>query len=397
MLPYLYSSVIDHSVTFTYRIHFSLHYSATLKGDTVVRPVFFEYPHDSETLGLSEQFMWGPSIMVIPALYQVYRSYLTASILFSIRVKLKWKDTFLWMELLFSRISSILSTIITMDRRYLYLSSIHLFIFQVPIGRSRFPAPTTYNSPTFVKSKSHFIIDLWSLSLISGGSIIPRSPPALTTVASRLLNFNLLVVPHDADGSYNGIPLPSHFSIDLSSFLRTSCKWKFVLGRWRFSCGRYIEESPYGDFLQLCLRARSRKGKSDSFRWSRTGLYQDLQWFFIFLSQAPSQPKLEYLEIFDFPTTPTYTSFTIDGKALSINTQVRCKKKKSLNVFVHLRSRVTRRSRRFSLSTSVLPSISPLPVQYLYLYSNHSFPSGAQTISWTTPVSSMLKTNRIDV
>ncbi|CAD6199485.1 unnamed protein product [Caenorhabditis auriculariae] len=49
---------------------YSLHYSASRYGHTVVRPLFFEFPHDSETLAISEQFMWGSGLMIAPALYQ---------------------------------------------------------------------------------------------------------------------------------------------------------------------------------------------------------------------------------------------------------------------------------------------------------------------------------------
>lgn len=54
LLPYLY--------TLFYRSH--------VFGETVARPVFFEFPRDNNTYRIDEQFMWGPAILINPALYQ---------------------------------------------------------------------------------------------------------------------------------------------------------------------------------------------------------------------------------------------------------------------------------------------------------------------------------------
>lgn len=53
LLPYLY--------TLFYKSHFY--------GETVARPLFFEYPTDSNTYDIDEQFLWGKSLMIIPILY----------------------------------------------------------------------------------------------------------------------------------------------------------------------------------------------------------------------------------------------------------------------------------------------------------------------------------------
>ncbi|GMS93692.1 hypothetical protein PENTCL1PPCAC_15867, partial [Pristionchus entomophagus] len=226
MLPYLYS----------------LHYAASLNGDTVVRPVFFEFPHDSETLGLSEQFMWGSSILVIPALYPGQTE---------VNGYIPLGDT-------------PISFYSVYDDSYGQ---------KVPIGRSRFPAPTTFNTPTFVKS----------------GSIIPRSPPALTTVASRLLNFNLLIVLNDSDSNNervaNGVLYwddGDSVVEDITTNPHTETAFNYVF-------------SPSQGKANLTLS--------------------------VAIAQGPSQPKLEYLEIFDFPSSPSYTSFTLNGGVLSIDTQ----------------------------------------------------------------------------
>ena len=53
LLPYLYT----------------LFFKAHTVGDTVVRPLFFEFPRDSKSYETSEtQFMWGPVLMIVPTL-----------------------------------------------------------------------------------------------------------------------------------------------------------------------------------------------------------------------------------------------------------------------------------------------------------------------------------------
>lgn len=49
---------------------YTLFYEAHTKGETVARPLFFEYPEDQETYNNDRQFMWGKTLMVVPALYQ---------------------------------------------------------------------------------------------------------------------------------------------------------------------------------------------------------------------------------------------------------------------------------------------------------------------------------------
>ncbi|GBL98283.1 Lysosomal alpha-glucosidase [Araneus ventricosus] len=54
ILPYLYTLFV--------RSH--------IYGDTVARPLFFEYPQDKNTYSIDEQFLLGPAFMVIPVLYE---------------------------------------------------------------------------------------------------------------------------------------------------------------------------------------------------------------------------------------------------------------------------------------------------------------------------------------
>src|SRR3569623_1151402 len=56
---------------------FSLHFSASLNGGTVVRPVFFEFPTDSDTHNLSHQFLWGSALMIIPVITSVLINFYT--------------------------------------------------------------------------------------------------------------------------------------------------------------------------------------------------------------------------------------------------------------------------------------------------------------------------------
>lgn len=52
LLPYLYT----------------LFFKASTQGDTVVRPLFFEFPGDEAVYPIESQFMWGSGLMVVPVL-----------------------------------------------------------------------------------------------------------------------------------------------------------------------------------------------------------------------------------------------------------------------------------------------------------------------------------------
>jgi lysosomal alpha-glucosidase len=47
---------------------YTLFYKAHIYGDTVFRPLFFEFPQDVMTRSIDTQFMWGESLLVIPTL-----------------------------------------------------------------------------------------------------------------------------------------------------------------------------------------------------------------------------------------------------------------------------------------------------------------------------------------
>ena len=51
LLPYLYT----------------LTYKSSTEGETVARPLFFEFPDDHNTYQIDEQFMWGAKFLISPA------------------------------------------------------------------------------------------------------------------------------------------------------------------------------------------------------------------------------------------------------------------------------------------------------------------------------------------
>ncbi|XP_035233973.1 lysosomal alpha-glucosidase-like isoform X2 [Stegodyphus dumicola] len=53
LLPYLYT----------------LFYQSHIFGDTVIRPLFFEFPDDKKTYAIDDQFLWGSALLILPALY----------------------------------------------------------------------------------------------------------------------------------------------------------------------------------------------------------------------------------------------------------------------------------------------------------------------------------------
>jgi len=134
LLPYLYT----------------LFWKAHVDGDTVARPLFFEFPSDVQTYNIDEQFLWGSALMIVPVLEEVktdVSAYLPDAL---------WYD--------FYTLASVAG------------------------GGTRH----TLSAP----------LDTIPL-LIRGGSIIPTQTPNTTTTESRTNDFELLVAL-DKDGHATG-------------------------------------------------------------------------------------------------------------------------------------------------------------------------------------------------
>ncbi|VDO58742.1 unnamed protein product [Haemonchus placei] len=141
---------------------YSLHFIASVKGGTVIRPMFYEYPGDKSTYDLSYQFLWGPSMLIAPVVYEKAKS---------VKVYIPKDD---WFSVY--------------DDRY-YGRAFNS-------GFQEFQAPTTSLIPIFVRG---CFIAFWPrlhyhLRKIRG-SILPRQEPNRTTSASRKNPFELLIVP----------------------------------------------------------------------------------------------------------------------------------------------------------------------------------------------------------
>ncbi|CAL2041467.1 unnamed protein product [Caenorhabditis brenneri] len=121
---------------------YSLHYNAARYGHTVIRPLFFEFPKDEETLTISEQFLWGSALMIAPALYQGQTSvhaYFPSDTWYSLKPETYGKKMF--------------------------------------AGFNDVSAPLASLTPVFVR----------------GGFILPRQAANTTTTASRLNPFEVLI------------------------------------------------------------------------------------------------------------------------------------------------------------------------------------------------------------
>ncbi|KAL1432914.1 hypothetical protein MTO96_001909 [Rhipicephalus appendiculatus] len=129
LLPYLY--------TLFYRSH--------VYGETVARTLFFEFPEDPRTHDIDEQFMWGPALLISPALHQgqtKVEAYLPRG---------TWYDIYV-------------------GRR-----------FEQPAGGYHyFPAP----------------IDMANV-LVRGGHVVPIQEPATTTTMSRKNPIWVFAAPHN--------------------------------------------------------------------------------------------------------------------------------------------------------------------------------------------------------
>uniref|UniRef100_A0A0N4ZXQ9 Maltase n=1 Tax=Parastrongyloides trichosuri TaxID=131310 RepID=A0A0N4ZXQ9_PARTI len=148
--PYLWPSVeaaTKKANFFRYRhlpYLFTLHFEATRSGTPVIKPVFIDYVHDSNSFDLGGQFLWGSAFMVAP----VTSSGLTGQVVYLPDTQNGWYSVY----------------------DYLYGN-------EMQSGFRTYPALLTYNAPTFV----------------AGGQIIPRQVASTTTDQSRENPTELLI------------------------------------------------------------------------------------------------------------------------------------------------------------------------------------------------------------
>uniref|UniRef100_A0AAR5PG88 P-type domain-containing protein n=1 Tax=Dendroctonus ponderosae TaxID=77166 RepID=A0AAR5PG88_DENPD len=134
LLPYLYT----------------LFFRAHVDGDTVARPLFFEFFSDKKTFGIDTQFLWGSAVMIVPVLEEnatTVKAYFPAALWFDYYSKAQ----------------------VTSAGEYVNVSA---------------PLDTI---PVFIR----------------GGTILPRQAPLRTTTESRKTSIELLVAP-DENGAALG-------------------------------------------------------------------------------------------------------------------------------------------------------------------------------------------------
>uniref|UniRef100_A0A914CFN9 P-type domain-containing protein n=1 Tax=Acrobeloides nanus TaxID=290746 RepID=A0A914CFN9_9BILA len=124
---------------------YSLHFSSSIKGGTVIRPLFFEFPEDPITWNINFEFLWGSKMLILPVVYPG-----ATTVSGYLPTKAKWFSLY--------------------DYNYGGL---------VKSGNNTFPASVEFLIPVFVR----------------GGSIIPRQRSGMTTVESRKNEFQLLIAP----------------------------------------------------------------------------------------------------------------------------------------------------------------------------------------------------------
>ncbi|XP_023932526.1 lysosomal alpha-glucosidase isoform X2 [Lingula anatina] len=73
--PTMFSKTLIDSTRKAYLLRYSLlphlytlFYNSHTRGETVLRPLFFEYPKDKNTYGIDQQFMWGKCFLISPVL-----------------------------------------------------------------------------------------------------------------------------------------------------------------------------------------------------------------------------------------------------------------------------------------------------------------------------------------
>uniref|UniRef100_A0A0K0DZI5 Maltase n=1 Tax=Strongyloides stercoralis TaxID=6248 RepID=A0A0K0DZI5_STRER len=159
--PYLWASVeaaTKKANFFRYKYLpylFTLHFEATRSGTPVIKPVFFDFVDDSNTFGLSHQFLWGSAFMVSPIVDVGVRS----QVVYLPDSQDGWYSVY--------------------DYNY---------GIKMNSGFKTYPALLTYNVPTF----------------ISGGHIVPRQVASTTVDNSRKNPTELLIAISSSKNNASG-------------------------------------------------------------------------------------------------------------------------------------------------------------------------------------------------
>ncbi|XP_014481924.1 PREDICTED: lysosomal alpha-glucosidase-like [Dinoponera quadriceps] len=124
---------------------YTLFFKAHLFGDTVVRPLFFEFTYDTQTYDVDTQFLWGSSLMINPVLEEDADN-ITVYIPRGL-----WYDYYT------------LASFFSIGKHF----TLPVLLTEIPL-------------------------------LIRGGSILPAQKPAATTTESRKNDFELLVALNEA-------------------------------------------------------------------------------------------------------------------------------------------------------------------------------------------------------
>ncbi|KAI1705427.1 glycosyl hydrolases family 31 domain-containing protein [Ditylenchus destructor] len=146
---------------------YSLHFHVSIHGGSVVRPPFFDYPTDEKMLTLSEQFMWGSSIMVVPVVNNFQDE--------SEKIEAYLPKGTSWYAMTPGIVETIEWSKEQNNRTNNVYGSLHKANEKEQSVRCWAPKNTPL--PTFVKA----------------GSIIPRQTPKMTTTETRATPFQLLI------------------------------------------------------------------------------------------------------------------------------------------------------------------------------------------------------------
>ncbi|KAH9373897.1 hypothetical protein HPB48_012034 [Haemaphysalis longicornis] len=156
LLPYLY--------TLFYRSH--------VYGETVARPLFLEFPEDSNTYDIDEQFLWGSALLFNPVLYEQMK-FNEVNLSYRVQANL----------------------ILTMQRKSVRAYLPHGRWYDMSDGTEFEEREGGYRTLTAPLKTVRV--------LVRGGYVVPCQPPALTTNSSREAPLVLLVAP-DAEGVARG-------------------------------------------------------------------------------------------------------------------------------------------------------------------------------------------------